>query len=311
MNENAEREAFEKWWTTTYFAKEDAEGKNSANAFVAISAWLARAAAAERECERMNAIASDLQALCDKQALALTPPPEKTQPAAWVLVPREPTEEMLEATTDRSVLGYDDVYRTMIAAAPLPPVQGAAKPVAYRYKATAGGREFWVVNDCHNGLTPGPSNAEPLYTRPALAQAEGHSAPAGVNAVEGDREAFVEQAEALLSLDAKGALVPHGIGGLGRELLEKATRLVSGSPSPKIAEAAGAAREEAAKLIEGMIWDPPYAKRPDSRMALAIAARNVRRGRALTASEQLANLAKAIQDFDEAAGIPDLSKQEG
>ncbi|MFG1429201.1 hypothetical protein, partial [Roseixanthobacter glucoisosaccharinicivorans] len=97
-----------------------------------------------------------------------------------------------------------------------PPVQGEVKPVAYRYKATAGGREFWVVNDCHNGLTPGPSNAEPLYTRPALAHAEGHSAPAGVDAVEvvrawgeeGGHELFGDYEVAIARAVLKAAGIP-------------------------------------------------------------------------------------------------------
>ncbi|WP_341989801.1 hypothetical protein [Azorhizobium sp. AG788] len=69
-------------------------------------------------------------------------------------------------------------------------------------------------------------------------------------------------------------------------------------------------REDAAKLIESMIWEHPYAGHPTSRMALAIAAKDVRRGRKLTPSEQLVNLAKAMQEANEEGGTPDTSKME-
>lgn len=46
------------------------------------------------------------------------------------------------------------------------------------------------------------------------------------------REQWLASAEALLDLDAKGALVPHGIGGHARTLLEEAIRHISAVALP-------------------------------------------------------------------------------
>jgi hypothetical protein len=50
----------------------------------------------------------------------------------WVLVPREPTREMIEASAYSRIARR--VYRTMVAAAPPPPVQGdvTVKPLEWR-----------------------------------------------------------------------------------------------------------------------------------------------------------------------------------
>jgi len=77
----------------------------------------------------------------------------------WVLVPREPTEEMMEAgakarlsTSERKSLG---LYRAMIAAAPSLEVctQGLAPQIA-----TAEGP--WGVEDCGHSIWVGPMRAD-------------------------------------------------------------------------------------------------------------------------------------------------------
>jgi len=59
----------------------------------------------------------------------------------------------------------------------------------------------------------------------ALASRE--EAPAASDTFRGDNSALVSNINALLSLDADGALVPHGIGGLARELLSAAASRLS------------------------------------------------------------------------------------
>jgi hypothetical protein len=57
-------------------------------------------------------------------------------------------------------------------------------------------------------------------------------------------------------------------------------------------------REFIATEIEATMEESFYKKRPAARVALAIAAGIVRRGRRLTSNEQLSNLANAMQDAD-------------
>jgi hypothetical protein len=59
-------------------------------------------------------------------------------------------------------------------------------------------------------------------------------------------------------------------------------------------------RERCAKLAEAMIHQPPYKEQPWARLALAIAARAIRRGRHLTSKEQLNNLANAFAEEGDA-----------
>lgn len=61
-------------------------------------------------------------------------------------------------------------------------------------------------------------------------------------------------------------------------------------------------REFIAREIEATMNETFYKKRPVARLALAIAAGIVRRGRRLTANEQLMNLADAMEDADEENG---------
>lgn len=51
-----------------------------------------------------------------------------------------------------------------------------------------------------------------------------------------------------------------------------------------------------ADLVEGMIKESPYDRWPQSRMALAIAANAVRRGRHLTSEEKMRNLVDAMEE---------------
>ncbi len=55
-------------------------------------------------------------------------------------------------------------------------------------------------------------------------------------------------------------------------------------------------REECAALVEAMMDQKPWKDQLWSRTALAIAARAIRRGRHLTESERLKNLANAMED---------------
>lgn len=65
-------------------------------------------------------------------------------------------------------------------------------------------------------------------------------------------------------------------------------------------------REHCAKLCEDMITVKPYCDQPWARMALAVAARAIRRGRHLTSSEQLHNLADSMsEDGPEFAEVAD------
>ena len=63
-----------------------------------------------------------------------------------------------------------------------------------------------------------------------------------------------------------------------------------------LAEADAAATERAAKLTDDLLGQR---KHPGERTVLAIASRAIRRGRHLTATEQLANLKKAFDEADE------------
>lgn len=65
-------------------------------------------------------------------------------------------------------------------------------------------------------------------------------------------------------------------------------------------------REESAKLVEAMIHEAPYKDRPWARVALAIAARAIRRGRHLTDQEKLLNLADSMEGD---AGDPEDERQ--
>lgn len=60
---------------------------------------------------------------------------------------------------------------------------------------------------------------------------EHNNAPAVPDAIK-----FVSSAQALLDLDADGALVPHGIGGHARKLLTHAIALLTATPSPAPAQ---------------------------------------------------------------------------
>jgi hypothetical protein len=60
-------------------------------------------------------------------------------------------------------------------------------------------------------------------------------------------------------------------------------------------------RDQCAELIEAMIWQAPWCDQPWARMALAIGARAIRRGRYLTEVEKMENLAVAMAEDPELA----------
>jgi hypothetical protein len=55
-------------------------------------------------------------------------------------------------------------------------------------------------------------------------------------------------------------------------------------------------QEECAKLVESLMDEKPWADKVWSRVALAIAARAIRRGRLLTEREKAENLIRAIYE---------------
>lgn len=61
-------------------------------------------------------------------------------------------------------------------------------------------------------------------------------------------------------------------------------------------------REHCAQLVDAMMNEKPWCDRLWARAALAIAARAIRRGRHLTASEKLLNLAAGMEDADREHG---------
>jgi hypothetical protein len=61
--------------------------------------------------------------------------------------------------------------------------------------------------------------------------------------------------------------------------------------------------ERYAKLVREMIDQPPWCDKPDARVALAIAARAILRGRHLTEAEKLRNLANAMEADDVDDGL--------
>jgi len=61
--------------------------------------------------------------------------------------------------------------------------------------------------------------------------------------------------------------------------------------------------EHYAKLVSEMIDQFPWRDKPDARVALAVAARAIRRGRHLTEAEKLRNLANAMEADDMDDGL--------
>lgn len=66
------------------------------------------------------------------------------------------------------------------------------------------------------------------------------------------RDQWLASAEALLDLDARGALVPHGIGGHARTLLEEARRHLSATVPAGDGELVERLREDAEMLCDGL-----------------------------------------------------------
>jgi hypothetical protein len=67
-------------------------------------------------------------------------------------------------------------------------------------------------------------------------------------------------------------------------------------------------REQCAKLIQEMIEQPIWAARPWARMALAVAATTIRRGRHLTEAEKINNLADSMAEADAENGTNESAR---
>jgi hypothetical protein len=89
----------------------------------------------------------------------------------WVLVPREPTEEMYKAAFDNLVPAFDAAaaYSAMIAAAPSPPA-GGGEPVAWpdcwRVKAHGNWLYFTDEETAFGSAEMHSTAAQPLYVHP-------------------------------------------------------------------------------------------------------------------------------------------------
>lgn len=67
-------------------------------------------------------------------------------------------------------------------------------------------------------------------------------------------------------------------------------------------------RERCAELVEQMLDMDPWKDQAWARCALMVAARAIRRGRHLTASEQLENLAKSLEEDGSPEGLSAAAK---
>lgn len=97
----------------------------------------------------------------------------------------------------------------------------------------------------------------------------------------------------------------HWLSDLGRIVSVADAIEESGSASPRNA---AIEREFIATEIEATMEESFYKKRPEARVALAIAAGIVRRGRRLSSTEQLANLADAMEEADRENGTNENAK---
>lgn len=80
--------------------------------------------------------------------------------------------------------------------------------------------------------------------------------------------ALIRQAKALLELDEAGALVPHGIGGLGRKTIERLVAALEtpDAPTDEQIKAAGAVL---AKAWPGGLEDETNQQRPPNTYAIS------------------------------------------
>jgi len=135
--------------------------------------------------------------------------------AAQGEVIREPTKEMIDAAyaiVNKAFIGRPCV--TAILEAGL-----AAQPVAQTDQVAAWAIEVEKMLCVKLGKTWSPTgmSIESLIAEIPVAQ----------TGLPEDHSAFIAQAKALLNLDASGSLVPHGIGGLAREIIESAIERLS------------------------------------------------------------------------------------
>ena len=209
-------------------------------------------------------------------------------PETHVLVPREPSQGMIDAMPPVEEIGYWAMYEAAIAAAPQPePVD--VEPAMWVMKHIRSG-DLAQAKPNQKALHPYMwSDAFPRYTTPqpdrvttkeSYVELDIHSNPSrtgqqrkldgslevgqllgnGQNqetshpktvgdilladAFRGDAANLIESIVALVSLDRAGVLVPHGIGGHARSLLESAAiRLSQPDRTAELEAALKVARE--------------------------------------------------------------------
>ena len=237
-------------------------------------------------------------------------------PETHVLVPREPSEDMLQAATADSC--WEDMnpppsvaYRSMLAAAPQPE-QVDVGSVGWKHDCAAlcaNDIELWIDRCPHCGkprhnhpptddehmpecvtalyTTPQPDRVTTkesyveldIHSNPSRTEQQrkldgslevgqllgngqnqetSHSKTVGdillADAFRGDAANLIESIVALVSLDRAGVLVPHGIGGHARSLLESAA--IRLSQPDRVAELEAALKVAKAALTQFL--DPEY-----------------------------------------------------
>jgi len=215
--------------------------------------WAEGRGAADPELANVRAAWDSVYSLV--QDLATRPAQTEQQPVAvpegWKLVPVQPTAEMLAAVTTSTFeplrqeamkMARED-YQAMLYAAPIAQTEQQPAYVECRECTDCG---HVGINDAHpkdatcamcdwSGPSPvedqcpdcGKENAMgaacPKCSGRYRILAETHvAAPIAQTAPQGTTsDTLIKSAKALLALDEKGSLAPHGIGGLAREVIEK------------------------------------------------------------------------------------------
>ncbi|WP_312288848.1 hypothetical protein [Stutzerimonas nitrititolerans] len=91
------------------------------------------------------------------------------------------------------------------------PAQTEQQPVGYQFQDREGvWKQFMSEKHYEDTLADGTWPIRAIY-----------AAPIAQTAPQPSEESLVQNAKALLALDERGALAPHGIGGLAREVIEK------------------------------------------------------------------------------------------
>lgn len=240
----------------------------------------------------------------------------------WQLVPKVATEEMQQAALREFLSrpnrprGHEasNIFRAMLAAAPQPPSSDPTlpkRPVAFRYKNTA---DEWVLTlnaeEAQNALDAG-HDAQDLYQ--GLYVRDGNPQPPS-SGLRGETVGTLLIHELMQLVDLSNRPEPED--NTFQTLYDQINGLISDYQKSAYAEAkapSASAPEQwrtmesgkAAALCEALMEQTPYNKQPWARVALAIAARAIRRGRHLTPTEQLENMAKAFEE----EGSPEIAEK--